>query len=670
MTTSKKLSFQARIILRLGTVLAVVLVLLLGLRLWSQLSTLVTDREELVRLQTARYAKEVERIMDSAATTARGMAAALYALQRDGRADRVTANHIVRGGVESNPLIIGGSTAWEPNAFDGRDAEFVNADPTHDETGRLIPYWYRSGDRIAADKLVDYEKPGAGDWYLLPRQTRRPTVVEPYFYPIEGKDVLMTTFSQPIVHEGRFVGLTTVDIPLDGLSQRIAEHKLFETGYLTLASPTGVVVADPNPSRNGKSLADVGFAAEVVEAARQAQPAILRVGATVYVVEPITLADTGVRWAVVGQVPRAELTAAAWHEVWRGAALGLLAMVVVLAVMAWELRRRVLGPLGDDPAAVVQHVRRVAAGDLTGADWQQHRVPNGSVVEAVWQMEQRLADAMAHIRDAAQQVATASAEIAQGNRDLSNRTESAASSLQQTAASMEHLTDSVRHSAQSAQSADQLARQATAAAQRGADTVRQVVDSMRGIEASSRRIADIIQVIDGIAFQTNILALNAAVEAARAGEAGRGFAVVAGEVRALAQRSAEAAKQIKGLIEDSVACVQQGASLVESAGQAVEAMEQSIARVAGLIADVTHAAAEQSDNIGQINAAVSQLDQVTQQNAALVEQATAAAESLRQQAQAMLDIVAQFQLPATAQGGSTATLPAPAAAALTLTSRA
>jgi methyl-accepting chemotaxis protein len=640
-----RMSFQARVTLRLAVVLAVVLAVLLGVRLWSQLATLVEDRKAVVRLQTAQYAAQVERILESAAATARAAAAALQTLHQEGNTDRALANHIVRSAVHSNPLILAASTAWEPNAFDGRDAEFRNADGTHDDTGRLIPYWYRSGGRIASDKLVDYEKPGDGDWYLIPRQTKKQTVVEPYFYPVDGQQVLMTTISEPILQGDRFLGLTTVDLPLEGLSRLIAERKIFETGYLALVSPGGAVVAHPEVARNGKPMSDAGYPDSVIQAARAGQAVVISAGDDLYAVVPLAVAQTGVRWAAVARVPESELTAAAWREAGREVVLGLAAMVVVLALLIVELRRSVLRPLGDDPQYVVHHVRRVADGDLSGADWRGHRQPSGSVVEAVREMEQRLAQAMIHMRDAAQQVAVASQEIAQGNRDLSHRTESAASSLEQTAASMTELTESVRHSAESARTANDLARQATEVAHRGGEAVRRVVDTMQGIESSSTRIADIIQVIDGIAFQTNILALNAAVEAARAGEAGRGFAVVASEVRALAQRSAEAAKQIKDLIEESVGRVQQGSVQVDAAGRTVEELVQVISHVAELIGEVTNVASEQSDNIGQINVTIGQLDQVTQHNAALVEQATAAAESLRQQAQAMLDVVAQFRLP-------------------------
>ena len=255
----------------------------------------------------------------------------------------------------------------------------------------------------------------------------------------------------------------------------------------------------------------------------------------------------------------------------------------------------------------------------------------------------RTAAAVQTVREAAQNIQTASSEIASGNLDLSQRTEQTASSLQQTASSMEELTATVRQSADAARQANQLAGSAAEVAQRGGNVVQQVVGTMDDISASSKKIADIIGVIDGIAFQTNILALNAAVEAARAGEQGRGFAVVAGEVRNLAQRSAQAAKEIKELINTSVDKVQGGSELVQQAGATMQEIVQSVQRVSDIIGEISSAATEQSEGIAQVNTAVNQLDQMTQQNAALVEQSAAAATSLRDQADRMAQAVAVFR---------------------------
>jgi len=259
-------------------------------------------------------------------------------------------------------------------------------------------------------------------------------------------------------------------------------------------------------------------------------------------------------------------------------------------------------------------------------------------------MNESLSRMVQKVRQTTNSIATASAEIATGNHDLSVRTEQTSSNLQATASAMEQLTGNVQHSADNARQASQLATSASGVAQKGGSVVEQVVHTMNEINGSSKKIADIIGVIDGIAFQTNILALNAAVEAARAGEQGRGFAVVAGEVRSLAQRSAEAAKEIKSLIENSVEKVEFGSQLVTDAGKTMNEIVNSVRRVADVIGEITAAANEQSAGIAQINNSVANLDQMTQQNAALVEESAAAAQSLREQADQLAEAVSVFRV--------------------------
>jgi methyl-accepting chemotaxis protein len=321
--------------------------------------------------------------------------------------------------------------------------------------------------------------------------------------------------------------------------------------------------------------------------------------------------------------------------------LTLAAAALVLgALFAWRLALGIVRPLGH----AVTVAETVAAGDLSSDIVVESRDEAGQLMHALREMNASLAKVVGEVRMGTDTIATASGQIASGNQDLSSRTEQQASSLEETAASMEELTSTVKQNADNARQANQLAVSASEVAVRGGNVVSQVVDTMGSINASSKKIVDIIGVIDGIAFQTNILALNAAVEAARAGEQGKGFAVVASEVRNLAQRSAAAAKEIKTLIGDSVEKVEEGSKQVEEAGRTMDEIVGSVKRVTDIMGEITAASQEQTSGIEQINQAITQMDQATQQNAALVEEASAAAQSLQEQAGSLSQVVNVFRL--------------------------
>jgi len=319
--------------------------------------------------------------------------------------------------------------------------------------------------------------------------------------------------------------------------------------------------------------------------------------------------------------------------------LVLLAVISGGALMGFAIARAITRPLDE----AVQLAEAVSQGDLTRSLQSDGRDEVAQLTRALGAMNQRLRELVSQVRTGVESVSTASAQIATGNQDLSSRTEQTASNLQETAASMEQITGTVTQSADTARQANQLAAGAAGAAERGGQVVGRVVDSMNSISESSKKIADIIGVIDGIAFQTNILALNAAVEAARAGEQGRGFAVVAAEVRSLAQRSANAAKEIKTLIGTSVEKVEAGAQLAGEAGSSMDEIVSQVKRVTDLMAEISAAAQEQRDGIGQVNQAIGNLDQLTQQNAALVEESAAAASSMSDQARRLSEAVAVFK---------------------------
>ncbi|RZL04252.1 MAG: methyl-accepting chemotaxis protein [Rubrivivax sp.] len=529
-------------------------------------------------------------------------------------------------------------SGWEPNALDGQDADHVSKGPQDDATGRFMSYWNRASGSIAVEPLVDYEKAGANDWYDIPRRTGKDALVEPYLYKVSGKEVLITSLVSPVMVNGKFVGIVGVDFLLAGLQDQLAKVHSVEGAKVALISAAGVYVSHPDPAKVGKPAGDLSDKALASIKAGEAHEYVDAAG-QVRVLTPVRAGRDTAAWSLCIEYSQAAAQAPA-RAMMRLTALIAIGCSIVATIA-----------LSLTVTALMRPVGRLAVTMESLASGQSNlRVDlpvNGHdelarISDAFNRFMAKLRGAFEEVKETSGGVDVAAQEISSGNTDLSARTEHQASNLEEVAASMVQLSQGVRNSAQTAQQAEALTRQAGETARRSESVMSQAMTAMEGVSTSSKRIADITTVIDGIAFQTNILALNAAVEAARAGEQGRGFAVVANEVRTLAQRAATAAKDIKGLIDESVVRVERGTGLIRDTSAAVTQLVSAVDEVTGLVTSISHSSHEQASGIAHVEVAISQLDEMTQQNAALVEEAAAAAGALTQQTQRLSSTMLQF----------------------------
>jgi methyl-accepting chemotaxis protein len=590
---------------------------------------------EAADLAAARVASELGNsfaAVNTLAANMQGMRAASHAPSREQLDD------MARQVLQQRTEFIGTYSIWEPNALDGKDAEFANKGPTYDATGRYIAYWNRGSGQIAVEALLDYEKEGANDWYAVPRRTLKPSLIEPYVYPVGGKDVLMTTMVTPILVDGKFVGAAGSDLPLSGLSEQLVQLEPVPGGRVSLLSSSGLYVAHADAARLGKKADDLPADA-LAQVAKGERHSWEDGKGWVHLYAPVKVLDGIAPWSVVVSYPRAIAAAAAQQQLY--AAITAAAVACALAALFMTLLvRSLMRPLRN----LGSTMEALAAGNT---DLSVELPVKGNdeltvIARGFNAFARKLRGAFGEVGDVSTGVAEASREIASGNADLSVRTEQQATHLQQSASALRDLSQAVAHSAESSDQAARLARDAVTQAQTGQRVMRESSAAMDKINESSRRIADITSLIDSIAFQTNILALNAAVEAARAGDQGRGFAVVAGEVRTLAQRSAEAAKDIRKLTVDSEERVASGAALIRQAEVTLNGLGDAVQQVDQLLSEVSVVTREQSGRIQSVTHAIGELDQNTQQNAAIVEQAAAAADQLQQQSARLVQTVKQF----------------------------
>ncbi|MFC0337765.1 methyl-accepting chemotaxis sensory transducer with Cache sensor [Kushneria avicenniae] len=616
-------------------------------------------------------ASDISARLDGALQTARELAQtnAMMAQPATGEAllpiDRQAMSRIVRQRVIDNPDLLDAFIGWEPNAFDN-DADYLGQTALgYGEDGRFMPWWYRTangsievlglGSGMESTRVME-SGIREGEYYLCTRETGRACVTDPHPYDYNGTTMLVTSFNVPIMVNGTFRGSAGVDLSLDFIQGVLvaANQGLYKgVGSIALVSDAGTIVGysgdAQSPGRPASGFFSADTAQQLVNGGDQS--IMTTAGDDLSLQLPVDIGDA-TRWQLLLRVPKSavyadfnalqeELADQQRNALMTMALVGLLVSALGLGAI-WLVGRRIARPLKN----LAERMRQIANGDgdLTQRLPVEGRDEPAQLASAFNQFVDRMETVLIDIRDSSHSVQLAAAEISAGGHDLSRRTETTAANLEESAAAMEELTSTVEHSATSTKEANGLAHEAAGMARGGGEQMQGVVATMARIRETSGKIESIVDVIDGIAFQTNLLALNASVEAARAGEQGRGFAVVAQEVRNLANRSAQAATDIKTLITTSSRETTSGAELVDAASHAMGEIVERVSRVSTVIDELSRATGEQSTGIGQVNQAITQLDDMTQQNAALVEQSAAAAESLSQQAQRLATTVGAFRL--------------------------
>ena len=637
MVRKQKIRVKTLMLLSIFLTVTVGFTATIGFMMWQWMAQQEVLAKKHIRQIAEVQALQVSKQLDSALTAARDMGNSVLALREAGVSDRQSLNQLLIHYLSAHPSFLSMSMAFEPNAFDDKDAAFAGQSG-EDPAGRYARYVDRDATgKPALHLLTDIETPGSGDYYLLPKQRHKDVIIEPYIYPYNGVDVMLTSIAAPIMRDGQFLGSVTSDFSLATLQSTIGAIKPWNgTGYALLLSAGNNVVSSPDKRAAGKPYAGQIAGHDVT---RVNDPLLKE---EVFITwQDIAVGNSQTPWKLAIITPVSEVMAEARAFLLKAIVLMVLSIVAVSLVMAQIFTRKVDRPVGGEPSEAAGIALAVARGDLNNAI----PVRSGdthSIFYALHTMQTQLKRIVGNISEASHSVHGGTSEISAGNLDLASRTEEQAAAIVETAASMEEISVTVKNNADNAHKATTLTDRAASLAGHGETLVNDVVMVIGEIDESARKIGEINSIVDGIAFQTNILALNAAVEAARAGEQGRGFAVVAGEVRNLAQRSANAAKEISQLIAESSGRVSKGVELVNETGVMMKQVIEAVSHVHLVINDIVQALDEQNRGISQVSTAVNQMDSTTQQNASLVQQISAAALSLDEQAKSLEKTLAFF----------------------------
>ncbi|AHI06054.1 methyl-accepting chemotaxis protein [Bdellovibrio bacteriovorus W] len=546
------------------------------------------------------YGGEMKGTIEEGILIARTLATSLLSQKQSGLVDREAIATIFKDIMQKNDFLIGAWTGWEAQEWDRLDSQFANSQ-WHDPSGRFIPYFSRSEGKVIRSLLEFYDVPGDGDFYLKAKNLKHETMVEPFLYPVDGKEVLMTTASVPVVFEGKVLGVVGVDIPLSSFQERALEIKPYPESEAYILTKNGIIVAHPDeklltqkmqfPFNQEAFLKAVESGQEYVQSGYDLGEEYL------YTVTPIRIGKTEEPWSLIIRTPQKVVMADAQTLILTQVGISFLGLLVLIVSVLW--------------------ITRSISKSLSGLSLK--------------------------VDSSGEQVAGAIEQLSQAGFMLSESSSESAASLEETVASLEELSSMVRLNSEHARTAAELSLNSSKVAQDGETGMKELLESMSAISASSQKIEDIIDVIDDIAFQTNLLALNASVEAARAGEHGKGFAVVAEAVRALAHRSAASAKEIGQLIHQSTEIVQKGTQQSHQAGLLLTQIADAAKKVSDLVSEISVASGEQAAGIQQINQAMNQLDQSVQSNAASSEEIASTSQEIAHLAKTLQDVVQEMR---------------------------